>query len=288
MRRVYMLLAAPVILSLSLIFPISSSMGAEPCNVGAPLYQTTHEDVIREVPLPTSGVVVLAGHSNAQRVNPYLGPLLAAQGITTVDAGFPGHDSGKWADTTLDEFDILHQRLVAMGKTEANVTGWVWVAMQKKTETVTQVNDPSLVDRYTNEMMRILPMLQSKYPNLVNVWIASPQASFSKEIPYPANQEPSPWRQGAVSMRIANTYVGPLHIIPGPYVWTDQVCGRADGLAFTKAEYEADGVHPGPVAAQRYAQYMTDFFVNVPSPTTTTTSTTIIPTTTTTTCGVPS
>lgn len=254
----------------------AAQASSTPCTVGPPLYQTTHMNPSAEVPLPTSGVVVLGGHSNATAINRSLQAMLP---VPTLHGGIASHDSALWADANEDEYATINQRLAAIGKTPSDVTGWVWVSIQRKTNNAAEANAPGLVTNFEGDMNHILDRLEVLYPNLQTVWIASPVASFSPA----TNAEPSPYRQGAATIE----HTGRIRVIPGPYLWTDQTCSRTDGLAVAASDYLPDGVHPNPEtgAGPRFAAAIADFLMHPAPPVTTTTTaapTTVItqPTTT--------
>ncbi|MCX7016976.1 MAG: alpha/beta hydrolase-fold protein [Candidatus Sumerlaeota bacterium] len=51
----------------------------------------------------------------------------------------------------------------------------------------------------------------------------------------------------------------------GPYLWTDGVKGRQDGLVFTRADLADDGVHPSPSGREKVTTLLLDFLKTDPT-----------------------
>ena len=45
----------------------------------------------------------------------------------------------------------------------------------------------------------------------------------------------------------------------GPYLWTDGMKGRKDGLTWQREEVAQDGTHPSPRGSQKVAKLLFDF-----------------------------
>jgi lysophospholipase L1-like esterase len=51
----------------------------------------------------------------------------------------------------------------------------------------------------------------------------------------------------------------------GPYIWTDGLRGRSDGLVWTCSDVQSDGTHPSASGSAKIARLLHAFFTSDPS-----------------------
>ena len=55
-------------------------------------------------------------------------------------------------------------------------------------------------------------------------------------------------------------------IVWGPYLWTDGLAGRSDGLVWSCDDVDKDGTHPSKSGMQKVVDLLTTFFKTTPRP----------------------
>jgi hypothetical protein len=108
----------------------------------------------------------------------------------------------------------------------------------------------------------IVGILSVRFPNLRLLYVSSP--TYGGYAITHLNPEPFAYESGfaakwlvqdSIQGRLGRVWVG-----WGPYVWTDGLAGRRDGLIWECADVLEDGTHPSPAGVRKVARLLTDFF----------------------------
>ena len=116
----------------------------------------------------------------------------------------------------------------------------------------------------------ITGILGQRFPQLRLVYLSS--RTYGGYATTPLNPEPFAYESGfAVKWLIQDrinqkTTSGPW-LGWGPYLWTDGLAGRSDGLVWTCNDVETDGTHPSASGRQKVANLLLSFFESDPTAT---------------------
>ncbi|MCP4093316.1 MAG: DNRLRE domain-containing protein [Planctomycetes bacterium] len=126
----------------------------------------------------------------------------------------------------------------------------------------------------------VLHILKATYPNLALAYFSS--RSYGGYASAPNRSEPLSYETGfatkwLIDEQIAGdvtlnynpsngTVVAPV-ILWGPYLWTNGLNPRNDGLIWERTDVENDAVHPSPSGELKVALMLNDYFNNAPSST---------------------
>ncbi|CAN5857893.1 hypothetical protein BH23PLA1_BH23PLA1_03190 [soil metagenome] len=187
-----------------------------------------------------------------------------------------GAQGGMAANTLLNSRANLQQfwrtidaRLARAGVTSDQVQV-IWI---KQADAGPQGGFPNHALALQRELEVLSRMLNARFPNLQQTFVSS--RTFGGHSRIPLNPEPFAFESGfAVKWLIEDQIQGSpaLNFDPargpveapwlswGPYLWANGPTPRADGLAYSRADFAADGVHPSPVGAHKVARQLLDFF----------------------------
>jgi hypothetical protein len=113
----------------------------------------------------------------------------------------------------------------------------------------------------------IVKLLAGRFPNLRNVYVSS--RTYGGYAITHLNPEPFAYESGfaakwlvqdGIQGRLGRVWVG-----WGPYLWTDGLAGRRDGLMWACDDVIEDGTHPSPSGVRKVARLMMDFFTTDPT-----------------------
>ena len=93
---------------------------------------------------------------------------------------------------------------------------------------------------------------------------ASRRGAITGWNPEPAAYDGGYAVRGVIQDRISGKLKGPW-VGWGPYLWTDGLAGRIDGLQWTCDDVEADGTHPSKNGVQKVVTLLTTFFKTDPT-----------------------
>jgi hypothetical protein len=118
-----------------------------------------------------------------------------------------------------------------------------------------------------NDLRAIIKTMRLRYPNLKLVYVSS--RSYGGYAITGLNPEPAAYDsayavRGVVQDRIKGKLKGPW-VFWGPYLWTDGLAGRNDGLVWTCEDVEEDGTHPSKSGQQKVVNLLTTFFKTDPT-----------------------
>jgi hypothetical protein len=127
---------------------------------------------------------------------------------------------------------------------------------------------PAHAQRLQSDLQAIVQILTNAFPNLQIIYVAS--RTYAGYATINLNPEPYAYESGfsvqwLIADRIQNNPAARPWIAWGPYLWTNGVSGRSDGLVWNCADTYSDGTHPSPSGTQKVAGLLLSFFKSDPS-----------------------
>ncbi|MGH9339313.1 MAG: hypothetical protein ACRD1R_06950, partial [Acidobacteriota bacterium] len=189
-----------------------------------------------------------------------------------------GAQGGQAADATADPgaryWEVVEERLSSLGLTPAQVqAAWIKQAVRMPLRPF-----PAEARRLKGYLISTLHNLKDRFPNLKITYLSSRiYAGFAET---PLNPEPHAYESGfSVKWLIADQLAGKpeLNYDPakgavrsswlawGPYLWSDGVRGRSDGLVYLREDLASDGTHPSPAGRKKVAAQLMAFLKNAPT-----------------------
>jgi hypothetical protein len=209
-----------------------------------------------------SGFKRLANDDDSK--NPRLVIVDGAQGsMTAAVIQHPDRGRGK------DFWEEVDERLRDAGVTRQQVQ----VAWIKEADAGPRDPFPKHAQTLRAELGRIVRLMHERFPNLKIVYLSSRIcAAFAKTR---LNPEPFAYETGfAVKWLIEEQLKGDMDLnydphvgkvqAPwlswGPYLWTNGVAKRTDGLTYVQPDFGPDGTHPSASGVAKVARQLLDFF----------------------------
>jgi hypothetical protein len=183
--------------------------------------------------------------------------------VTLVDGAQGGADADRVANPAGQYWNVVDQRLRAAGATDAQVQAvWLKEAIAGEREPF-----PGDVQHLRRDLRAIVDIARRRFPNLQLVYLAS--RTYAGYATTPLNPEPFAYQSGfavrwVIADRIARRLRGPW-VGWGPYLWTNGLRGRRDGLKWTCADVAADGTHPSASGRAKVAGLLLRFFEHDPT-----------------------
>ncbi len=219
---------------------------------------------------PVNGRIVLLsiGMSNASyefrsfarlaTADPQLNPA-----VKLVDGAMGAWDARRIARSGAGYWAALDRRLVAAGTSSREVQA-VWLKESISGEDRTFPQDAKAL---RTNLRAIAQILARRFPNLRLIYTSS--RTYGGYAVTPLNPEPAAYDSGyavrwLIQDRMGAKLKGPW-IGWGPYLWTDGMKGRADGLTWTCDDVRKDGTHPSPAGATKIANLLLQFFKTDPT-----------------------
>jgi hypothetical protein len=118
-----------------------------------------------------------------------------------------------------------------------------------------------------SDLRAILRIMRVRYPNVRLVYLSSRTYggyAITGLNPEPAAYDSAYAVRGIIQERIRGKIKGPL-LFWGPYLWTDGMAGRNDGLVWACDDVEEDGTHPSRSGIQKVVNMLTTFFKTDPT-----------------------
>jgi hypothetical protein len=182
--------------------------------------------------------------------------------LVLVDGAQDGFDSRR-ARSQPVYWENIDQRL-----TEADVTSeQVQAVWLKESVAGEQRRFPKDARGLQSDLRAILRIMRLRYPNLKLVYLSSRTYggyAITGLNPEPAAYDSGYGVRGIIHERIRGKIKGPW-LSWGPYLWTDGMAGRNDGLVWTCDDVEADGTHPSRAGIQKVVNMLTTFFKTDPT-----------------------
>jgi hypothetical protein len=116
-------------------------------------------------------------------------------------------------------------------------------------------------------LRKIINTMRFRYPKLRLVYLSSRTYggyAITGWNPEPAAYDGGFAVRGVIQDRISGKLKGPW-VGWGPYLWTDGILGRSDGLTWNCDDVEADGTHPSKSGVQKVVNLLTTFFKTDPT-----------------------
>ncbi len=181
--------------------------------------------------------------------------------VTVLDAAQGGQDALKWNSTASGSpWDKAEERMKAAGVTDQQVQViWLKQALMRQSRFG---EFPKHSDELKNDIESNLKLAKERFPNLKLVYLSS--RIYAGYATGALNPEPYAY-EGAFSVRgviedaMKNDPSGPV-VLWGPYLWTDGVKGREDGLVWKREDCAGDGTHPSTSGRQKVAELLLKFF----------------------------
>ena len=182
--------------------------------------------------------------------------------LVVVDGAQDGFDSRR-ARTQPIFWETIDDRLTEAGVTPEQVQA-VWLKQSVAGE---HRRFPKDARGLQADLRVILRIMRVRYPNVKLVYLSSRTYggyAITGVNPEPAAYDSAYAVRGIIQERIQAKIKGPL-LFWGPYLWTDGMAGRADGLTWTCDDVEADGTHPSRSGIQKVVNLLTTFLKTDPT-----------------------
>jgi hypothetical protein len=203
--------------------------------------------------------------------------------LLLVNGARGGQTSDTWTSPTASNYDAVRlTNLTPAGVTEKQVqVAWLKTANAGPTGSLPSTNADAY--RLVAQIGSIVRAMKVRYPNLRIVYLASRiYAGYASST---LNPEPYAYESGfavkwAIQAQIdqtrsatADARAGDLNyktgvapwIAWGPYLWTNGMSGRSDGLKWSTSDVQSDGTHPSQSGQQKVGVLLLAFFKSDPT-----------------------
>jgi len=208
-------------------------------------------------------------------------PLVNHTTLRIVDGASGGQTASTWDSPTDPNYDrVRDMELAPLGLTEAQVqVAWVKVANAGPTVSLPNSNaDAYLLLQQSGNIARALKV---RYPNIRIAFLSSRiYAGYASTMlnPEPYAYESAFGTKWVIQSQVSQMSGGPglpqagnLNydtVAPwlawGPYLWTDGLVPRSDGLIWQCSDLGTDGTHPSAAGREKVAQMLMQFMLNSP------------------------
>jgi hypothetical protein len=117
------------------------------------------------------------------------------------------------------------------------------------------------------KLRSILRIVNGRFPNLRLVYVSS--RTYGGYAITHLNPEPFAYESGFAAKWLVQDAIGGqagrAWVGWGPYLWTDGLQGRRDGLTWTCDDVLEDGTHPSPEGARKVSRLLMEFFSGEPT-----------------------
>jgi hypothetical protein len=177
--------------------------------------------------------------------------------LVVVDGAQDGFDSRR-VRTQAVYWENVDQRLSDADVTPDQVQA-VWL---KEAVAGEQRSFPRDARGLQADLRGIVRIMRVRYPNLKLVYLSS--RTYGGYAITGLNPEPAAYDSAfavrwLIQERMTGKIKGPW-LFWGPYLWTDGMAGRNDGLQWTCDDVEEDGTHPSRAGVQKVVNMLTTFF----------------------------
>lgn len=179
--------------------------------------------------------------------------------LTIVDGAVGGAATARAKQPEAPYWNTVAERLEAAGVSAAQVqVGWLKQAVAGESR-----HFPADAQGLQEDLRLIVAIIQQRFPNLQLLYLSS--RTYAGYASTPLNPEPAAYDGGfavkwLIEDRMAGKISGPW-LGWGPYLWTNGLKGRSDGLIWTCEDVAADGTHPSiPTGADKVGQLLLAFF----------------------------
>jgi hypothetical protein len=237
-------------------------------NRPTPAYQRAGLNAARQVKLIDGKIVLLSvGMSNATAEFSAFKKLAdhdpaKSPDVVVVDGAQDGWDAERVKKQPA-YWDGVDQRLIAAGVSAAQVQA-VWLKEAIAGESRRFPRDAKALQA---DLRAIVRAMRVQYPNLRLVYVSSRTYggyAITGLNPEPAAYDSGYAVRGLIQDRMSGTIKAPW-LGWGPYLWTDGLAGRRDGLVWTCDDVENDGTHPSKSGIQKVSALLLNFFKTDPT-----------------------
>jgi hypothetical protein len=182
--------------------------------------------------------------------------------VTIVDGAQDGWDARR-VRAEPEYWDLIDARLIAAG-VSANQVQAVWL---KESIAGEDRRFPKDAKALQADLRAIVRTMRIRYPNLRLVYLSS--RTYGGYAITGLNPEPAAYHsgyavRGVIQDRMAGKLKGPW-LGWGPYLWTDGLRGRNDGLVWACEDVDDDGTHPSQTGVQKVVNLLVAFFKTDPT-----------------------
>jgi hypothetical protein len=182
--------------------------------------------------------------------------------LTIVDGAQDGWDAERMkGDSTY--WDLVDERLKEADVSAKQVQA-VWLKQSIAGEDRRFPRDAKALQA---DLRSIIRTMRIRYPNLRLVYLSSRTYggyAITGLNPEPAAYDSGYAVRGVIQERMVGKLKGPW-LGWGPYLWTDGLLGRKDGLVWSCDDVEADGTHPSKSGVQKVVNQLVTFFKTDPT-----------------------
>ena len=182
--------------------------------------------------------------------------------LTIVDGAQEGWDADR-VRSDPEYWANVDSRLAAAGVSARQVEA-VWVKESIAGEDRRFPRDARALQA---DLRAILRVIRVRYPNTRLIYLSSRTYggyAITGLNPEPAAYDSGYAVRGVIQDRIGGKLKGPW-VGWGPYLWTDGLRGRRDGLVWTCDDVADDGTHPSASGVQKVADLLLTFFKTDPT-----------------------
>jgi len=179
--------------------------------------------------------------------------------LELVDGAVSGQDAETIKNPNATYWTIVDHRLANASATNEQVQSiWLKEAIERPTESF-----PVDAQHLQNDLAAIVEILRQRFPNLQIIYLAS--RTYAGYATTNLNPEPYAYEsgfavKGLIIAHMTNDPTSGPWLAWGPYLWTDGLRGRSDGLVWTCDDVQSDGTHPSASGQQKVAGLLLDFF----------------------------
>jgi hypothetical protein len=182
--------------------------------------------------------------------------------VVVVDGAQDGFDAVKIVKRPV-YWDNADARLLAAG-VSANQVQVVWLKEAIAGEDRPFPRDTKALQK---NLRQIIKTMRFRYPNLKLIYLSS--RTYGGYAVTGLNPEPAAYDgayavRAVIQERMSGKLKGPW-LAWGPYLWTDGLAGRNDGLQWTCQDVDNDGTHPSAAGVQKVVTMLTTFFKTDPT-----------------------
>jgi hypothetical protein len=182
--------------------------------------------------------------------------------LTIVDGAQDGWDAERMKSDSA-YWDSVDERLIEADVSAKQVQA-VWLKQSIAGEDRRFPRDAKALQA---DLRSIVRTMRIRYPNLRLVYLSSRTYggyAITGLNPEPAAYDSGYAVRGVIQDRMLGKLKGPW-LGWGPYLWTDGLLGRSDGLVWTCDDVEADGTHPSKTGVQKVVTQLVSFFKTDPT-----------------------
>jgi hypothetical protein len=184
--------------------------------------------------------------------------------VLVVDGAQGGQDAERIRRPDAPYWQVVDQRLAAAGASRIHVQA-AWLK-----QAIAGENRPFPADAagLQGALRDIVGIMRDRYPNLRLIYLSS--RIYAGYATTQLNPEPYAYQSGyavkwLIEERIRGRWDGGPWLGWGPYLWTDGLAGRSDGLQWTCADVQQDGTHPSTSGVNKVAKLLLAFFKRDPT-----------------------